>query len=79
MSRFHVALFDHRILQGRIYSLMPKEPLKLLDWHSFINGHCRKRPPELMRMHFGDVQPLAHIAEPMLDAADLYPLVRSPQ
>ena len=27
MSRFDVALFDHCILQGRIYSLMPKEPL----------------------------------------------------
>lgn len=79
MSRFHVTLLDHRILQGRIYPLMPKKPLKLLDRHSFINGYCRKRPPELMRMHFRNVQSLAHFAESMLNPADLYPLVRSPQ
>ena len=79
MSCFHIALFDHCVLQSRIYSLMPKEPLKLLNRHSFINGHCRKRPPELMRMHFRDVQPLAHFTEPMLYTADLYPFMRSPQ
>lgn len=79
MSRFHIALFDHCVLQGRIYSLMPKEPLKLLYRHSLINGHCRQRPPKLMRMYFRNVQTSAHLAEPMLDAANLYPLVRSPQ
>ncbi len=36
MSRFYIALFDHCVLQGRVYSLMPKEPLKLLYGHSFI-------------------------------------------
>ena len=72
MSRFHIALFDHSVLQGRIYSLMPKEPLKLLNGHSFINGHCRQCPSELMRMYFLYIQPLTHFSKPMFDATDLY-------
>ena len=51
MRCFYIALLHYRALQGRVYPLMFKEPLKLLNRHSLINRHCCQRPPELVRMH----------------------------
>ena len=79
MCRFYIALLHHCVLQGRINPLMPQKPLKLFDRHTLIDCHCRQRPPGLVRMHFRNVQPLAHLTEPMFNSANPYPLIRGTQ
>ena len=64
MSNFDIALFDHCILQGRIYSLMPQEPLKLLHGHSFVNRHCSEGSSEFVRMYSRKRKPLTKFTQP---------------
>ena len=63
MSKLHIALFDHCVLQGRIYSFMPQELLKLLDGHSLINRHSSKGSSEFVRVYLQHSQAFPHFSQ----------------
>jgi len=71
MSKLHITLFDHCILQSRIYSFMPQELLKLLNGHSLVDGTGSHGAAELMRVDLVQIQLAAQLPQTDLHAADL--------
>ena len=76
MGNFDITLFDHCVLQGRIYLSMPQKLLKLLNRHSVVDCHRCKSTPELVRMYFLKSQPFSKFTQANLDAADFQSFVR---
>jgi len=74
-----VCLVYHRIAQCRVDTGMSEQTLYLLNWHSFVDRHCRERAPKLMRMHILNIQFAANLPEPNLNSADLQPIKRFQQ
>ena len=76
MSGFHIALFNHGVLQGGVDSLVPEEALELFDRHAFVDRHCRESSPEFMRVNFRNIETLSEFAEALFDSSDSYSFVR---
>ena len=75
MSNLYVALFNHCVLQGRIYSPVPQELLQLLDGHTFVNCYCCQSSSEFMRVHLGDTKLPSVLTKTNLYATDLQALM----
>ena len=57
---------------------MPKEPLKLLNRHSFINRHRRQSPSKFMGMYFWYIKFFSYFAESCLFNRTISPTLLLP-
>ena len=76
MGLLDVLLSHHGIAQSCIDLLMPQQTLYLLYRHALVDGHCGKRPAELVRMDLCDSELCPKFAQHRFQTAYCHTVMR---
>ena len=77
MGKFNIALLDHDVLEGCVYSLVPQKTLQLFHGHSLVNRHGGERSAEFVGVYPRQFQGVPPFLKTGFHAVDFQTFIRS--
>lgn len=77
MGKFNIALLDHGVLEGCVYSLVPQKTLQLFHGHSLVNRHGGERSAEFVGVYPRQFQGVPQFPKTGFHAVDFQTFIRS--